>query len=89
MIEAAKAGADIYVQKPISADVREGAAMVAAARKYDRVVQVGTQRRSTPHLVGGQARLFLDEVSWENRAGRDLLLLPYARHCESARQYPS
>jgi predicted dehydrogenase len=60
MIEAAKAGADIYVQKPISADVREGAAMLAAARKYNRVVQVGTQRRSTPHLVEAKER-FLDE----------------------------
>ena len=51
MIEALKAGADIYVQKPISVDVVEGQAMLAAARKYQRVVQVGLQRRSTPHLV--------------------------------------
>lgn len=51
MIEAVKAGADIYVQKPISVDVIEGQAMLAAARKYKRVVQVGTQRRSTPHLI--------------------------------------
>lgn len=51
MIEAVKAGADVYQQKPISIDVVEGQAMVAAARKYGRVVQVGTQRRSTPHLV--------------------------------------
>jgi len=51
MIEAIKAGADIYVQKPISVDVVEGQAMLAAARKYKRVVQVGTQRRSTPHLI--------------------------------------
>lgn len=50
-IEAMKAGAHVYVQKPISVDVIEGEAMVAAARKYNRVVQVGTQRRSTPHLV--------------------------------------
>jgi predicted dehydrogenase len=60
MIEAAKAGADIYVQKPISVDVREGAAMLQAARKYNRVVQVGTQRRSTPHLVEAK-QLFIDE----------------------------
>jgi predicted dehydrogenase len=60
MIEAAKAGADMYVQKPISVDVSEGAAMVGAARKYNRVVQVGTQRRSTPHLVEAK-RLFFDE----------------------------
>jgi predicted dehydrogenase len=51
MIAAAEAGADVYVQKPISVDVAEGAAMVAAARKHNRVVQVGTQRKSTPHLV--------------------------------------
>ncbi len=51
MIAAVEAGADIYVQKPISIDVTEGQAMVAAARKHKRVVQVGTQRRSTPHLM--------------------------------------
>ena len=50
-IEALQAGAHVYVQKPISVDVVEGEAMVAAARKYDRVVQVGMQRRSTPHFV--------------------------------------
>ena len=48
---AVEAGADIYVQKPISVDVVEGQAMLAAARKHRRVVQVGTQRRSTPHLI--------------------------------------
>jgi predicted dehydrogenase len=51
MIAACEAGADVYCQKPISVDVREGQAMVAAARKHDRVVQVGMQRRSTPHLI--------------------------------------
>lgn len=51
MIEAVKSGADVYVQKPISVDVNEGKAMLGAARKHGRVVQVGLQRRSTPHLV--------------------------------------
>ncbi len=51
MIDAVKAGADVYVQKPISVDVLEGEAMVAAARNCGRVVQVGTQRKSTPHLI--------------------------------------
>jgi len=51
MIAALEAGADVYVQKPISVDVLEGKAMLAAARKLNRVVQVGTQRRSTPHLI--------------------------------------
>jgi predicted dehydrogenase len=51
MIAAVEAGADVYVQKPVSRDVLEGEAMVAAARKHKRVVQVGTQRKSTPHIV--------------------------------------
>ncbi len=50
-IEAIRSGAHVYVQKPISTDVLEGEAMLAAARKHNRVVQVGTQRRSTPHLI--------------------------------------
>src|SRR4026208_911817 len=50
-IDAVKAGAHVYVQKPISVDVMEGEAMLAAARKYNRVVQVGTQRKSTQHLI--------------------------------------
>lgn len=50
-IEAMKSGAHVYVQKPISVDVMEGEAMLAAARKYKRTVQVGLQRRSTPHLI--------------------------------------
>jgi predicted dehydrogenase len=50
-IDALKSGAHVYVQKPISVDVIEGEAMVAAARKYNKVVQVGIQRRSTPHLM--------------------------------------
>ena len=53
MIDAVKSGADVWVQKPISVDIVEGQAMLAAARKYKRVVQVGMQRRSTPHLYHG------------------------------------
>ena len=65
MIAAAKAGCDIYVQKPISVDVIEGQAMLAAARKYKRVVQVGMQRRSTPHLI--EAR---DQIVREGKLGK-------------------
>jgi predicted dehydrogenase len=56
-IEAMKTGAHVYVQKPICVDVLEGEAMVAAARKYNRVVQVGTQRRSTPHLIDAKKNI--------------------------------
>src|SRR5260370_2672472 len=51
MMAAVKAGADVYCQKPISVDVVESQAMLAAARKYKRVVQIGMQRRSTPHII--------------------------------------
>jgi predicted dehydrogenase len=61
MIEAVKSGADVYCQKPISVDVVEAQAMLAAARKYKRVVQVGTQRRSTPHLIEARDRFFKDD----------------------------
>lgn len=57
MIAAVEAGADLYLQKPISVDVVEGQAMVAAARKHKRVVQVGTQRRSTPHIIEARDRV--------------------------------
>src|SRR5438128_4977755 len=51
MIAAVEAGMDLYCQTPISVDVVEGQAMLAAARKHTRVVQIGTPRRSTPHLI--------------------------------------
>lgn len=57
MIEACQSGVDIYVQKPIGVDVVECQAMLAAARKYNRVVQVGLQRRSTPHLIDARDRI--------------------------------
>lgn len=57
MIAAVEAGADIYVQKPTAIDVLESKAMLDAARKAGRVVQVGTQRRSTPHLIEAKQRV--------------------------------
>lgn len=49
-IWACQAGKDVYVEKPFSYDLWEGRQMVAAARKYGRMVQVGTQRRSSTVL---------------------------------------
>ena len=48
-ILACQAGKDVYVEKPLSLTVEEGRVMVKAARKYDRVVQVGSQQRSGEH----------------------------------------
>lgn len=52
-IWACQAGKDVYVEKPISHNVFEGRKCVDAAKKYGRVVQHGTQRRSS----NGEARL--------------------------------
>jgi predicted dehydrogenase len=49
-VEACKAGKDVYVEKPISVTIDEGQKMVAAARKYKRVVQAGTMQRSAVHF---------------------------------------
>ena len=57
MIEAVKSGMDVYCQKPIGVDVTECQAMLAAARKYKRVVQIGTQRRSTPHIIEAREQI--------------------------------
>ena len=45
-IWACQAGKDVYVEKPISHNIAEGRRMIDAARRYNRLVQVGTQRRS-------------------------------------------
>jgi predicted dehydrogenase len=50
-IWACQAGKDVYVEKPISHNIVEGRRMIEAARRYDRVVQVGTQRRSNTLLA--------------------------------------
>jgi predicted dehydrogenase len=49
-IWACQAGKDVYVEKPVSHNIWEGRKMVEAARKYKRIVQAGTQKRSMPGL---------------------------------------
>jgi len=53
-IAAVESGAHVYVEKPVGHTIREGRAMVNAARRHDRVVQVGTHRRVSPHNVSGR-----------------------------------
>ncbi|MEX2176233.1 MAG: Gfo/Idh/MocA family oxidoreductase [Pirellulaceae bacterium] len=47
---AVEAGKHVYVEKPVSHNIREGRLLIEAARKHNRVVQVGTQSRSTGHV---------------------------------------
>jgi predicted dehydrogenase len=84
MIAAVQAGADVYIQKPISVDVVEGQSMLAAARKYKRVVQVGTQRRSTPHLV--EAR---DTIINDGKLGKVGLVEVYCYYHMRAKENPA
>jgi predicted dehydrogenase len=83
MIAALEAGADVYVQKPTAVDVVESQAMLAAARKHGRVVQVGTQRRSTPHLM--EAR---DKIIKEGRLGKVGFVDVYCYYHMRARENP-
>jgi len=62
-VMAAKAGKDVYCEKPIALTVREGRAMYEAIRRYGRVFQAGTQQRSE---YGGKFRLACELV----RSGR-------------------
>lgn len=69
---------DVYVEKPDGHNINEGKAMVAAARRYERIVQLGTQARSAPYLK--------DVVDYI-RAG-NLGKVIYGRAWETDRQRP-
>ncbi|GAB6166697.1 Gfo/Idh/MocA family oxidoreductase [Thermostilla marina] len=56
---ACQAGKDVYVEKPACHSPWEGQQMVAAARRYDRVVQVGTQSRSAPYAM--EAKRYIEQ----------------------------
>ncbi|MBM3996930.1 MAG: Gfo/Idh/MocA family oxidoreductase [Planctomycetes bacterium] len=50
-IDAMAAGKDVYVEKPLTHKMREGAEITAALAKHRRIVQIGTQQRSMPHII--------------------------------------
>ncbi len=60
-VYACQAGKHVYVEKPVSHSIEEGRKMVNAARKYNRIVQAGTQHRSCPAV---------QEVARDIKAGR-------------------
>lgn len=64
LIAALDHGLDVYCEKPLSYDIREGRAMVEAVKKSDRIVQVGFQRRQCPTFQAVRRRIH------EGSAGR-------------------
>ena len=56
-IDALKAGCHVYMEKPIAHTINEGKAIVAARKKYGKVIQVGLHRRKSPHCMKGQEML--------------------------------
>lgn len=66
-ILACSAGKDVYVEKPVSHNLREGRLMIEAARKYNRVVQAGMQSRSRPSTIRAI------EIAHSNQLGRVLM----------------
>jgi predicted dehydrogenase len=75
-VRACQAGKHVYVEKPDAHNIREGQMMVAAARKYNRVVQMGVQSRSGAHFAEAVDYLRTGAI------GRAL----YARAWESGKQ---
>jgi len=61
LLDAIKAGKDVYLEKPMSHSIEQGADMVKAVRKSDRIVQVGMQRRSSP-MVQEAKKLMEDAI---------------------------
>jgi predicted dehydrogenase len=80
-IDALRAGAHVYVEKPIGHTIREGQAMVRAARAAKRVVQVGTHRRASPHNIS--AMKFLKE----GRAGKIGMVRAFVHYGGGPGQY--
>jgi len=57
-IDACKAGKDVFVEKPMTAQPAEGLAIVKTVRETKRVVQVGMQQRSIPHFIEAKQKVF-------------------------------
>lgn len=80
-IEGCRAGKDVYVEKPASHNIHEGRVAVAAARKYNRIVQMGTQIRSAPFLreareyvQSGALGKVISGKAWETARNREVHL---------------
>src|SRR5262245_62371930 len=77
-VDACAAGKDVYVEKPLTHELSEGRAVVEAQTAHKRIVQVGTQQRSMPHIQkareivrgGGIGTVRKVHMSWNRNADR-------------------
>lgn len=77
-VAACAAGKDVYVEKPLTHDLAEGTAVLAAQQNANRVVQIGTQQRSMPHIQkardiiqsGGIGEVVKVHLTWNRNADR-------------------
>jgi predicted dehydrogenase len=77
-VAACAAGKDVYVEKPLTHDLAEGKAVVEAQNAHKRIVQVGTQQRSMPHIIkvydivksGALGQVHKVHCTWNRNAGR-------------------
>ncbi len=77
-IAACEAKKDVYVEKPLTHDLAEGKAVIAAQNDHSRIVQVGTQQRSMPHIqaarelvqTGKIGKVLKVKMSWNRNADR-------------------
>lgn len=77
-VAACEAKKDVYVEKPLTHDLSEGKAVIEAQNKHERIVQVGTQQRSMPHIMkareivqgGGIGKVVKVHMTWNRNTDR-------------------
>ena len=82
-VDACNAGKDVYVEKPLTHNLEEGAAVVDAQNKNNRIVQVGTQQRSMTHILKA------NELVKAGRLGKiSKVHLTWNRNTDRVRRFP-
>lgn len=83
-VDACAAGKDVYVEKPLTHSLAEGRAVIDAQNKHKRIVQVGTQQRSMPHLIkakeivaaGTLGKIHKAHLTWNRNSGSRMARTP-------------
>jgi predicted dehydrogenase len=103
-IDACAAGKDVYVEKPLTHDLSEGEKVIKAQNEHQRIVQVGTQQRSMPHIQkaneiirsGGIGKVMKVHLTWNRNTPRwsktalgvDPKSIDWKRWCGNAPEQP-